>query len=87
MGNAVPGQPATEDVFNATRHNPRVVSELAGASLSDAGVNVSVVYGSMPAEAYRAASTNPELLRKLKESGDNRCAPGQRRSNAGQTAA
>lgn len=43
MGNAVPGQPATEDVFNSTRSNPRVVSELAGASLSRAGVNVSVV--------------------------------------------
>jgi nucleoside-diphosphate-sugar epimerase len=43
MGNAVPGQPATEDVFNSTRQNPRVVSELAGASMLDAGVNVSVV--------------------------------------------
>jgi nucleoside-diphosphate-sugar epimerase len=43
MGNAVPGQPATEDVFNSTRQNPRVVSELAGASMSEAGVNVSVV--------------------------------------------
>ena len=43
MGNAAPGQPATENVFNATRANPRVVSELAGAAMSDAGVNVSVV--------------------------------------------
>src|SRR6195952_2214709 len=43
MGNSVPGQPATEDVFNATRANPRVVSELAGAAMSDAGINVSVV--------------------------------------------
>lgn len=43
MGNAVPGQPATEDAFNSTRQNPRVVSELAGASMSEAGVNVSVV--------------------------------------------
>jgi nucleoside-diphosphate-sugar epimerase len=43
MGNSVPGQPATEDVFNSTRQNPRVVSELAGASMSEAGVNVSVV--------------------------------------------
>jgi nucleoside-diphosphate-sugar epimerase len=43
MGNAVPGQPATEDVFNSTRANPRVVSELAGASMLADGVNVSVV--------------------------------------------
>lgn len=43
MGNAVPGQPATEDTFNAHHPNPRVASELAGASMSAAGVNVSVV--------------------------------------------
>ena len=43
MGNAVPGRPATEDVFNTAHPNPRVASELAGAALSDAGVNVSVV--------------------------------------------
>ena len=43
MGNAVPGRPATEDVFNTAHPNPRVASELAGAALSAAGVNVSVV--------------------------------------------
>ena len=43
MGNAAPGQPATEDVFNADHPNPRSASELAGASLSAAGINVSVV--------------------------------------------
>ncbi len=43
MGNAVPGQLATEDVFNTAHPNPRVASEMAGAALSDAGVNVSVV--------------------------------------------
>jgi nucleoside-diphosphate-sugar epimerase len=43
MGNAVPGQIATEDVFNPARQNPRVASELAGAAMSTAGVNVSVV--------------------------------------------
>ncbi|MGA8593620.1 MAG: SDR family oxidoreductase [Bryobacteraceae bacterium] len=43
MGNAVPGQPASEDVFNANHPNPRSASELAGASVSAAGVNVSVV--------------------------------------------
>jgi nucleoside-diphosphate-sugar epimerase len=43
MGNAVPGQPATEEVFNTSHPNPRVASELAGASLSAAGVNVSAM--------------------------------------------
>jgi nucleoside-diphosphate-sugar epimerase len=43
MGNAVPGQPATEDAFNPARQNPRVISELTGAAMSAAGVNVSVV--------------------------------------------
>jgi coproporphyrinogen III oxidase len=40
-----------------------------------AGVSVSVVYGSMPPEAYRAASGNPELLKKIKESGDTSRVP------------
>ena len=43
MGNVAPGQPATEDVFNTSHPNPRVASELAGASMLAAGVNVSVV--------------------------------------------
>lgn len=43
MGNAAPGRPATEEIFNSSHPNPRVASELAGASVSAAGVNVSVV--------------------------------------------
>ena len=43
MGSAIAGRPATEDVFNPHHPNPRVASELAGASMSSAGVNVSVV--------------------------------------------
>jgi nucleoside-diphosphate-sugar epimerase len=43
MGNAVTGQPATEDTFNPGHPNPRKASELAGASVLAAGVNVSVV--------------------------------------------
>ncbi len=43
MGNAVPGQPATEDNFNPDHPNPRKASELAGVSVADRGVNVSVV--------------------------------------------
>jgi nucleoside-diphosphate-sugar epimerase len=43
MGSAGSGQPATEDVFNPNHPNPRKASELAGASLLAAGVNLSVV--------------------------------------------
>ncbi len=42
MGNTVPGQPATEDVFNPDYPNPRKASELAGISVAKRGVNVSV---------------------------------------------
>jgi nucleoside-diphosphate-sugar epimerase len=43
MGNAVPGQPATEDHFDPNHPNPRKASEVAGASVAERGVNVSVV--------------------------------------------
>jgi nucleoside-diphosphate-sugar epimerase len=43
IGIAAPGRPATEDVFNLDHPNPRIASELAGAAMSAAGVNVSVV--------------------------------------------
>jgi nucleoside-diphosphate-sugar epimerase len=43
MGNAVPGHPATEDIFNPNHPNPRKASELAGAAVAERGVNVSVV--------------------------------------------
>ena len=43
MGNAAPGQPATEDHFDPNHPNPRKGSEVAGASVAERGVNVSVV--------------------------------------------
>jgi nucleoside-diphosphate-sugar epimerase len=43
MGSGRAGQPATEDVFNPDHPNPRRASELAGAELLAAGVNLSVV--------------------------------------------
>jgi nucleoside-diphosphate-sugar epimerase len=43
MGGGVPGQPATEERFDLSHPNPRIASELAGAALLEAGVNVSVV--------------------------------------------
>jgi nucleoside-diphosphate-sugar epimerase len=43
MGNAVPGQPATEDYFDPNHPHPRRLSEIGGAAVSERGVNVSVV--------------------------------------------
>lgn len=43
MGAGTHGQPASEDVFDASHPNPRIASELAGNELLDAGVNVSVM--------------------------------------------
>jgi len=43
IGNAVPGQPATEDHFDPNHPNPRRLSEIAGAAVLERGVNVSVV--------------------------------------------
>jgi nucleoside-diphosphate-sugar epimerase len=43
MGNAAPGQPATEDHFDPDHPNPRRLSEVAAAAVSERGVNVSVV--------------------------------------------
>ncbi len=43
MGSAAPGQPATEDHFDANHQHPRKLSEVAGAAVSELGVNVSVV--------------------------------------------
>lgn len=43
MGNTVPGQPASEENFNPDHPNPRKASELAGVSVAERGVNVSVV--------------------------------------------
>jgi nucleoside-diphosphate-sugar epimerase len=37
------GRPATEDVLDTSHPNPRIVSELTGNALLDAGVNVSVM--------------------------------------------
>ncbi len=43
MGSPAPGQPATEDVFDANNPNPRKASEVAGQAAAGRGVNVSVV--------------------------------------------
>jgi nucleoside-diphosphate-sugar epimerase len=43
MGDAGPGKPAREDIFNLDHPNPRSASEIAGAGMLAAGVNVSVM--------------------------------------------
>ncbi|MBA8841810.1 MULTISPECIES: SDR family oxidoreductase [unclassified Ochrobactrum] len=43
IGDPGDGQPAREDVFDAHHFNPRIASELAGQTLLEAGVNLSVV--------------------------------------------
>jgi nucleoside-diphosphate-sugar epimerase len=43
MGNAGPGQPATEDRFNPHHANPRAASEFAAEAVAARGVRVSVV--------------------------------------------
>jgi nucleoside-diphosphate-sugar epimerase len=43
MGNPEPGQLAKEEVFNTEHPNPRILSELTGAAMAEAGVKVSVV--------------------------------------------
>jgi nucleoside-diphosphate-sugar epimerase len=43
MGSAAPGQLATEDHVNFSHPNPRIASELAGATVAEKGVNVSVM--------------------------------------------
>lgn len=43
IGGSGPGTLAREDVFDAHHPNPRIASELAGAALTERGVNVSVI--------------------------------------------
>ncbi len=43
MGDPGSGQPATEDVFKADNHNPRVASELEGNAMLQMGIDVRVV--------------------------------------------
>lgn len=43
MGNAAPGQPASEDHYDPNHPNPRKGSEIAAAAVADRGVNVSIV--------------------------------------------
>ena len=59
MGIAVPGQPATEDVYNRDHSNPRKASEETGASVLEKGVNVSVVRLPQVHDTFRQGLITP----------------------------
>jgi nucleoside-diphosphate-sugar epimerase len=68
MGNAVPGQPATEDYFDPNHPNPRRLSEVAGAAVSERGVNVSVVRLPQVHDTVKQGLITP-LVRVAREKG------------------
>ncbi len=53
IGTPVPGRPAVEDHFDPDHPNPRVASELAGRTLLERGVNVSVMRLSQIHDTHR----------------------------------
>ncbi|MGN6315195.1 SDR family oxidoreductase [Trinickia sp.] len=64
------GQPASEDVFNATHANPRIASEMAGNALLEAGVNVSVMRLPQVHNPFRQGLITPliEIVREKRVS-------------------
>lgn len=68
MGIAVPGQPASEDHFNANHPNPRKASELAAEVLLSRGINVSVVRLSQIHDARKQGLVT-ELVARAREKG------------------
>lgn len=68
MGIAVPGQPASEDHFNADHPNPRKASELAAEVLLSRGINVSVVRLSQIHDARKQGLVT-ELVARAREKG------------------
>ncbi|MBO9827281.1 SDR family oxidoreductase [Xanthomonas sp. A2111] len=59
VGSGEQGEPASEDVFNATHPNPRIASEQAGNALLEAGVNVSVMRLPQVHTPYRQGLVTP----------------------------
>ncbi|MBB2964767.1 SDR family oxidoreductase [Methylobacterium sp. R2-1] len=66
LGNIRPGQPASEDAFDAGHALPRIASELAGAALLEGGLNVSVVRLSQVHDTVKQGLVSPlvELARR-----------------------
>ncbi|MDV0437642.1 SDR family oxidoreductase [Xanthomonas sacchari] len=59
VGSGEHGEPASEDVFNASHPNPRIASEQAGNALLEAGVNVSVMRLPQVHTPYRQGLVTP----------------------------
>jgi len=68
VGSGAHGEPASEDVFNASHPNPRIASELAGNALLEAGVNVSVVRLPQVHDVFRQGLITP-LIAIAREKG------------------
>lgn len=68
MGAAAPGRPATEENFNPHHPNPRKASELAGVSVAERGVNVSVVRLPQVHDTFRQGLISP-LIQMAREKG------------------
>lgn len=59
VGSGQHGEPASEDVFNATHANPRIASELTGQELLDAGLDVRVLRLPQVHNPYRQGLITP----------------------------
>jgi len=68
VGSGAHGEPASEDVFNASHPNPRIASELAGNALLEKGVNVSVVRLPQVHDVFRQGLITP-LIAIAREKG------------------
>jgi nucleoside-diphosphate-sugar epimerase len=68
VGSRNDGQPATEDVFDASHPTPRIGSELAGNALLETGVNVSVMRLPQVHNPFRQGLITP-LIQIAREKG------------------
>lgn len=68
VGSRDDGQPASEDVFNVTHPNPRIGSELAGNTLLEGGINVSVMRLPQVHNPFRQGLITP-LIQIVREKG------------------
>jgi nucleoside-diphosphate-sugar epimerase len=62
LGAAEHGKPATEDVANFNHPNPRAASELTGARLLEAGVNVLVMRLPQVHDTHRQGLVSPYIM-------------------------
>jgi coproporphyrinogen III oxidase len=66
----IDGTPFRQDAWTREGGGGGITRVLQGGNVWEkAGVNVSVVFGTMPPEAYRAATGNPDVLKNAKKQG------------------